>query len=442
MYFSDSVHHRPPRPVPTRKDISPSHNSNISTIQRSPSLPSPQPHMNKSSPESPPSLKSRSNVPCPESSPPVKPRKHATLPARPLPPSPALDEDESTVVSETPAKPQRTYAWSLDEEIQKVSESSVSDKPRRPTIIRPSKLNKNVSMDKEHPPSQVEESVSSSPEKGSLPPVPVQNFEKSIEINAKKNENVEVMPEKSVHNSENIKNEMTTAEKVSEKKKPPVAAKPKPSVLPKPKLKPQANVTEENHVEIKESTDEKIVSESESKKIRKPTIIRANIPKQTSGEQSNLDTSAKTPNVLEDIPDYATIQKPTTEKSPVKPKIPSSTPSMKPPPPVPEKRFTPPSTMKSKDDFEIRHKLDNLEVQNRPKPVARTRPMSMMITSTAKVERTSPSKPPPPNIGAPTKPLPPKHTPSTERPVRPSPTQPEMTGFGSESPGQEKGTRC
>lgn len=398
--------------------------------------------MNKSSPESPPSLKSRSNVPCPESSPPVKPRKHATLPARPLPPSPALDEDESTVVSETPAKPQRTYAWSLDEEIQKVSESSVSDKPRRPTIIRPSKLNKNVSMDKEHPPSQVEESVSSSPEKGSLPPVPVQNFEKSIEINAKKNENVEVMPEKSVHNSENIKNEMTTAEKVSEKKKPPVAAKPKPSVLPKPKLKPQANVTEENHVEIKESTDEKIVSESESKKIRKPTIIRANIPKQTSGEQSNLDTSAKTPNVLEDIPDYATIQKPTTEKSPVKPKIPSSTPSMKPPPPVPEKRFTPPSTMKSKDDFEIRHKLDNLEVQNRPKPVARTRPMSMMITSTAKVERTSPSKPPPPNIGAPTKPLPPKHTPSTERPVRPSPTQPEMTGFGSESPGQEKGTRC
>lgn len=428
--------------MPTRKDISPSHNSNISTIQRSPSLPSPQPHMNKSSPESPPSLKSRSNVPCPESSPPVKPRKHATLPARPLPPSPALDEDESTVVSETPAKPQRTYAWSLDEEIQKVSESSVSDKPRRPTIIRPSKLNKNVSMDKEHPPSQVEESVSSSPEKGSLPPVPVQNFEKSIEINAKKNENVEVMPEKSVHNSENIKNEMTTAEKVSEKKKPPVAAKPKPSVLPKPKLKPQANVTEENHVEIKESTDEKIVSESESKKIRKPTIIRANIPKQTSGEQSNLDTSAKTPNVLEDIPDYATIQKPTTEKSPVKPKIPSSTPSMKPPPPVPEKRFTPPSTMKSKDDFEIRHKLDNLEVQNRPKPVARTRPMSMMITSTAKVERTSPSKPPPPNIGAPTKPLPPKHTPSTERPVRPSPTQPEMTGFGSESPGQEKGTRC
>lgn len=381
-------------------------------------------------------------MPCPESSPPVKPRKHATLPARPLPPSPALDEDESTVVSETPAKPQRTYAWSLDEEIQKVSESSVSDKPRRPTIIRPSKLNKNVSMDKEHPPSQVEESVSSSPEKGSLPPVPVQNFEKSIEINAKKNENVEVMPEKSVHNSENIKNEMTTAEKVSEKKKPPVAAKPKPSVLPKPKLKPQANVTEENHVEIKESTDEKIVSESESKKIRKPTIIRANIPKQTSGEQSNLDTSAKTPNVLEDIPDYATIQKPTTEKSPVKPKIPSSTPSMKPPPPVPEKRFTPPSTMKSKDDFEIRHKLDNLEVQNRPKPVARTRPMSMMITSTAKVERTSPSKPPPPNIGAPTKPLPPKHTPSTERPVRPSPTQPEMTGFGSESPGQEKGTRC
>jgi hypothetical protein len=122
-----------------------------------------------------------------------------------LPPSPAFDEDESTVVSEFPAKPQRTYAWSLDEEIKKVSESSVSDKPRRPTIIRPSKLNKNVSMEKEHPSSQVEESISSSPEKGSLPLVPVWNFEKSIEINAKKNENVEVMPEKSVHNSENIR---------------------------------------------------------------------------------------------------------------------------------------------------------------------------------------------------------------------------------------------
>lgn len=440
MYFSDSVHHRPSPPVPTRKDIPPSHNSNISTIQRSPSLPSPQPHINKSSPESPPSPKPRSNVPCPESSPPVKPYKHATLPARPLPPSPAFDEDESTVVSEFPAKPQRTYAWSLDEEIKKVSESSVSDKPRRPTIIRSSKLNKNVSMEKEHPSSQVEESISSSPEKGSLPLVPVWNFEKSIEINAKKNENVEVMPEKSVHNSENIKNEMTTAEKVSEKKKPPVAAKPKPSVLPKPKLKPQANVTEENLIEIKESTDEKIVSES--KKIRKPTIIRANIPKQTSGEQSNLDTSAKTPNALEDIPDYASIQKPTTEKTLVKPKIPSLTPSMKPPPPVPAKRFTPPSTMKSKDDFEIRHKLYNLEVQKRPKPVARTRPMSMMITSSTKIERSSPTKPPPSNIAALTKPLPPKHSPGMEHRGRPSPTQSEMTGFGSEHVGQDKGTLC
>lgn len=330
----------------------------------------------------------------------------------------------------------------------------MTNKPRRPTIIRPAKMNKNCTMQKEHPSSQTEESVSSSPEKGGLPPVPVRNFEKSSDINAKTSENVEVVPEKDIHNSENIKNELTTSKVVSEKKKPPVAAKPKPSVLPKPKLKPQANVTEENHIEIKEiadekneseskkSVDEKIVSESESKKSRKPTIIRASIPKQTSGEQSNLDTNAKASNALDDIPDYASIQKPTTDKTPVKPKVPSSTPSMKPPPPVPTKRFTPPSAMKSKDDFEIRNKNDNLEVQNRPRPVARARPMSMMITSSTKMERTSPSKPPPPNMGAPTKPLPPKHSPSMEHPVRPSPTQPEQTGFGAESLGQEKGTLC
>ncbi|XP_076117922.1 uncharacterized protein LOC143085459 isoform X1 [Mytilus galloprovincialis] len=421
-------HHRPPPPVPTRKDVPPQQENKNPTILRAPASPSPKPRPQKSSPESP-LAKPRSSVPAQESSPPLKPRKIPSVSTRPLPPTPSPDNGESDLVTESPAKPQRSYTWSGENESENVSQSSISDKPRRPTIIRPAKMNKSIEKSQDNDSSQNGISVSSSHQKDSFPPLQIRNSEKPPENKEEEKEN-----KKDDHiNQKNKKNMDTEPHHVAEadeKKKPPIAAKPKPSVLPKPKLKPQANVhtEDDNQTASKDQTElnnfkDSVVSDKvEIKKTRKPTIIRANVPKQPSEETvPKMVEESSNENLEKEIPEYAVVLKPAKNKSEIKPPIISSVPSEKPPPPVPSKRFTP-STPKSKDDLEIHRNTETETVQHRPKPMARARPMTMVITSSSKMQTTIPSKPPPPSFLSPNKPSP--NVASLSKPPPPAVPQP------------------
>ncbi|XP_052077252.1 SH3 domain-containing protein 19-like isoform X2 [Mytilus californianus] len=418
-------HNRPPPPVPTRKDVPPQQDNKNPTILRAPASPSPKPRPQKSSPESP-LAKPRSNVSAPESSPPLKPRKIPSVSSRPLPPTPSPDNGKSDLVIESPAKPQRSYTWSGENESENVSQSSVSDKPRRPTIIRPAKMNKSIEKSQDNDSSKNVISVMSSHQNDSFPSLPIRSFERQPEKEEQKEG--KHIDHVNVISKNHIETETHHVAEDEEKKKPPIATKPKPSVLPKPKLKPQANVhtVDDNQTASKDQTElndfkESLVTDNtEIKKTRKPTIIRANVPKQPPEEtvlKKVQESSNK--NLEKEIPEYAVILKPAKDKSEIKPQISSSVPSEKPPPPVPSKRFTP-LTPKSKDDLEIQRNTDTEKVQHRPKPMARARPMTMVITSSSKMDpmitsKPPPNKPSPPNLTGPSKPPPP----AVKQPAKP-----------------------
>lgn len=412
FYFSAQVV-RPAPPIPVRKDLPTPPDRSVHDI-KPPASPTPKPRPHKPPPDTPPP-KPPTSVPWQDQMLPLKPQSSlsSSTSSRPLPPTPLSEEDDPVPAIESPAKPERTFTWKNPEEVHSQPSSAVPSKPKRPTIIRPAK---SKSLDK------------------SVDEVDAQNQNSTTVPSVLDNQPTEPNKE---NNSKGTQEESNNTNTSPVKVKPPVAAKPKPTILPKPRPKPEVKENETNS-DVNSSPDQNSDSNEIQRKIRKPTIIRANVPKLDNDNEETVISN-------NEIPEYASIHKTGHEKAETKPSVLSN----KPPPPVPAKRFTPP-VRKAQDDFEIQSRADEERVETRPKPTARARPMSMMVKTSSggnSPQRPpsflSPSRPPPPQS-----PAKPSNAPDTSKqkladepspPSKPSPpvaTRPEkpLPPSGARSP--------